>query len=475
MENVEFATPIAAGSDRYRAILRLALPTVGAMLSQSIVNEVDVVYFSHLPCPESSNGQAALLPSLILFWLFGGSLSAISVGTQALVARRYAEGDRRAAGAVLANAMFFSVIGGAIFSAIGLALLPWLVRSMVSVPEVQDVAISYTRWRLLGVVSMVTTMSIKAFFDGIGKTHVHLVAAIVMNVANIILCWAFIFGHLGAPRMGAPGAGLGAFTATWIGCAIMLLYVVLVRRDYVPMQRENLSREASWSMIKLSAPAAAATVVMMVGFGLFARTAAALDAAAGAAATVVPGRCGGVEAVNSAANTDIVETLKLTFTACMAFGTATATLIGQSLGRKQPDEAQKWGWASVKLGLVIFGVVGLCEGVFFTRELVAFISNSQAVRAAAFLPMRIMGIVTPLIAVAMILSEGLFGAGSTKFVAAAQFALVFGWLVPGAYALGLRFHLGLNGIWIAGVIYACLAAAVMSAKFAGGTWKTIRL
>jgi putative MATE family efflux protein len=475
MENVEFATRIAARSDRYRAILRLALPTVGAMVSQSIVNEVDVVYFSHLPCPESSNGQAALLPSLILFWLFGGSLSAISVGTQALVARRYAEGDRRAAGAVLANAAFFSIAGGAVFSALGIALLPWLVRSMVSVPEVQDVAISYTRWRLLGVVSMVTTMSIKAFFDGIGKTHVHLVAAVVMNVANVILCWALIFGHLGAPRMGAPGAGLGAFIATWIGCGIMVFYAVLVRHEYVPMQRENLSQKLSWSMIKLSAPAAAATIVMMVGFGLFARTAAALDASAGLAAHVVLGRCGGVEAVNSAANTDIVETLKLTFTACMAFGTATATLIGQSLGRKDPDEAQRWGWASVRLGLVIFGVVGLCEGVLFTRELVAFISNSEAVQAAAFFPMRIMGIVTPLIAVAMILSEGLFGAGSTKFVAGAQFLLVFGWLVPGAYALGLPLHLGLNGIWIAGVIYACLAAAVMSAKFAGGTWKAIRL
>ena len=80
------------------------------MLSQSVVNEIDVVFFSHLPCPESSNGQAALLPSLILVWLFGGSLSAISVGTQAIVARRYAEGDRPAAGAVLANAAFFCLV-----------------------------------------------------------------------------------------------------------------------------------------------------------------------------------------------------------------------------------------------------------------------------------------------------------------------------------------------------------------------------
>ena len=99
METVDLAAPLVHERDRYGAILRLALPTVVAMLSQSIVNEIDVVFFSHLPCPESSNGQAALLPSLILVWLFGGSLSALSVGTQAIVARRYAEGDRPAAGA----------------------------------------------------------------------------------------------------------------------------------------------------------------------------------------------------------------------------------------------------------------------------------------------------------------------------------------------------------------------------------------
>jgi Na+-driven multidrug efflux pump len=189
----------------------------------------------------------------------------------------------------------------------------------------------------------------------------------------------------------------------------------------------------------------------------------------------VVGRCGIAEAVNSAANTDIVETLKLTFTACLAFGTATATLIGQSLGRRRPDEAQKWGWASVRLGALIFGVVGLCEGVLFTDPLVAFITNSTAVRAAATFPMHIMGVVTPIIAVAMILSEGLFGAGSTKFVAVAQLLLVFVFLVPGAYLLGVRLHLSLNGIWISAFIYACLAAIVMSVKFAGGSWKQIKL
>jgi multidrug resistance protein, MATE family len=475
METVDLAAPLVHERHRYAAILRLALPTVVAMLSQSVVNEIDVVFFSHLPCPESSNGQAALLPSLILVWLFGGSLSAISVGTQAIVARRYAEGDRPAAGAVLTNAAFFCLVAGAAFSVIGIVCLPWLVKTMIGVPEVQAVALDYTRWRLLGVVSMAATMAIKAFFDGLGKTHVHLVAALVMNVANVILCWMLIFGHGGAPRMGAPGAGLSAFIATWIGLAIMIGYAALVRREYQPLRLGNLSRKLTASILSLSVPAAAATVIMMVGFGLFARTAGQLDARAAVGGGAAVGRCGGVEAVNSAANTDITETLKLTFTACIAFGTATATLIGQSLGRRRPDEAQKWGWASVRLGFVLFGLVGLCEGVLFTEPVVAFLSNSPAVRAAAVFPMRIMGIVTPIIAVALILSEGLFGAGSTRFVAVAQLVLVFGWLVPGAYILGVVLHLGLNGIWIAAFGYACLAAVVMSTKFAGGSWKKIKL
>jgi len=470
----DIAAPFVLGKNRYGTILRLATPTVLAMLSQSVVNEIDVVFFSHLPCPESSNGQAALLPSLILVWLFGGSLSAISVGTQAIVARRYAEGQRHAAGAALANAGFFCVVGGAAFSVIGIAALPWLIKAMIGVPQVQAVALSYTRWRLLGVVSMALTMAIKAFFDGIGKTHVHLVAALVMNVFNVLFCWMFIFGNLGAPRMGAPGAGLSAFIATWIGLAIMILYAGLVRDEYQPMRWVNVSRKLLWTILKLSVPAAAATVAMMIGFGLFARTAGSLDETASAAVRVA-GRCGAVEAVNSAANTDITETLKLTFTACIAFGTATATLIGQALGRREPEEAQKWGWASVRLGLVVFGVVGLCEGWLFTHQVVNFISTSAAVRAASIFPMRVMGIATPLIAVALILSEGLFGAGSTRFVAAAQALMVFGWLVPGAYLIGVVLHRSLDGIWIAAAIYACIAATVMSVKFAGGGWKRIVL
>ncbi|MCL2723830.1 MAG: MATE family efflux transporter [Polyangiaceae bacterium] len=452
----------------YRTILRLAWPTVIAMLSQSFVNEVDVLFFARLPHPESSNAQAALLPSLLMVWLFGGSLGAISVGTQAFTARRYAERKYDDAGAVLANAVWFCLLTGIALSLFGWITIHWLLGLMLKVPEAHALAYSYSKWRLLGIVSMSTTMALKAFFDGIGKTWVHLVAALIMNVFNILFCWMFIFGRLGAPRMGAPGAGFAAFIATWIGLGIMIAYAARERGKFHPVRWSNISLKLTWNILKLSIPAALATIVMMIGFGLFTKVAGQLDAAA-----ALESGNDAREAVNGAATTDIVEILKLTFTACLAFGTATATLVAQSLAAKRPNDATRFGWASVRLGLVIFGAVGLMEGVLFTPQLVHFFSHSEAVREVMVIPMRMMGIVTPIIAVAMILSEALFGAGNTKFVAAAQFCLVFIVLVPLAWLGGMRF--GLVGMWSAAVVYSICAAIVMSLKFRGGSWKSIKL
>jgi MATE family multidrug resistance protein len=452
----------------YKTIFALALPTVVAMVAQSVVNEIDVVFFAHLPNPEASNSQAALLPSLILLWTFGGSLSAISVGTQALVARRYAERDFEAAGAVLANAVWFTLVGGAVMSLLGLAALYPASHFVSKNPAVQATIRGYAGIRICGVISMGMTMGIKAFFDGIGRTRVHLVASIVMNALNVLLCYTFIFGHFGAPRLGAFGAGLAAFIATWVGLGVMILYAAGTMRQYRWLRWSNISRTLTWSILKLSIPAGLATVVMMVGFALYSKIASSLDDAAVLAGSVT-------EAVNSAATTDIVEILKLTFTACIGFGTATATLVGQSLGAKKPDEAARYGWASARLGFVLFGLIGLCEGVFFTPQIVHFLTHSPAVYTAAIVPMRIMGLATPIIAVAMILSEALFGAGNPRFVAITQLILVFGCLVPGSYLLGVVAGKGLVGVWSAAVVYAVFAAIAMTLKFRQGTWRHIQL
>jgi Na+-driven multidrug efflux pump len=237
--------------------------------------------------------------------------------------------------------------------------------------------------------------------------------------------------------------------------------------------RKRLSRPLIRDLLKLSVPSAVATVAVMTGFAFFTFIVGRLDAMSGG--ETIAGQCGGLEPVNGAATTDVVGVLKLTFTACLGFGTSTATLVSQSLGAREPEKAARFGWASVRLGLVIFGIVGLLEGVIFTRPILAFVTSSEAVRQAALLPMRTMGICTPLIAVGMILTQALFGAGNSRFVMIAELILHFTCLVPLAWLLGITFGFGLPGIWAAAVAYVVGLGAVMTWKFARGDWKEIRL
>jgi len=460
-----------------RVILKLALPTVFAMLTQSAVNEVDIIFFSRLPCPESSTAQAALFPSLILLWMFGGSLSAISVGTQAISARRFAEGKSVDTGAVLVNSWVCSLLASIVFTGIGYLVMPLALHALVKLPEVREAAQGYLNWRLLGITSMSVTFSFKAFFDGIGKTHVHMVASVVMNVINVLLCIMLIFGYFGAPRMGMAGAGMAGAASSWVGLLIMVAWATLphYRSNFRPFDVTRVVRGLVTDILRLSVPSAIATVAVMSGFALFSGIVSHLDSISHA--TVLNAECPGgrAEAVNGAATMMIVGILKLTFTACLAFGTSTATLVSQSLGAGEPNKAERFGWVSVRLGLLIFGVVGLLEGVIFTKPLLHLVTQSPAVFDTALVPMRMMGLCTPLIAVGMILTQALFGAGNTRFVMLVELVLHFMCLVPLAWLFGITLHLGLPGIWSSAVVYVLLLTTAMIWKFRRGDWKTISI
>jgi putative MATE family efflux protein len=471
------AANLVTAGPAHKAVLRLALPTVAAMLTQSLVNEIDIVFFARLPCPESSNAQAALLPSLIVLWLFGGSLGAISVGTQAYTARRFAERDREAAGAVLANSAAFSLVAGVLFAALGYLAMPHILGLILAKsPGAYDAALRYLSWRLLGVTSMATSFAFKAFFDGIGKTQVHLVAAVVMNALNVVLCWLLIFGNeaLGVHKMGIAGAGLAGFISTYVGLFIMVGYALhpAYRKAFHPFSFAKLDKGLLWPVLKLSIPSAVATIVGMAGFYLFSLIANQLDALHPAG--VASGACGAGEPVNGAATTVIVGVLKLTLTACLAFGTSTATLVAQSIGERDPDKAERFGWVSVRLGVLIFGTVGLLEAIF-APQLLGFVTHSELVHQAALGPLRLMGLCTPLLAVGMIVTQALFGAGNTRFVAIAEFVLHFTCLVPLAWLFGIGLGFGLNGIWAAAVVYVMLLSGIMSMKFRSGDWKRIQI
>jgi len=270
------------------------------------------------------------------------------------------------------------------------------------------------------------------------------------------------------------GAGLAGCISSWLGLVVMVVWIVLPRyqRDHRPFDFSGLSRSLVGDILRLSIPSAVATMAVMTGFALFSAIVSELDHASGVATSPL---LKSTEAVNSAATTVIVGILKLTFTACLAFGTSTATLVSQSLGEGDTKKAERFGWVSVSLGLMIFGVVGLFEGAVFTRAILGVVTRSDAVFNAALVPLRMMGAATPLIATGMILTQALFGAGNTRFVMIAELILHFGCLVPLAWLLGVVLKLGLIGIWSSALVYVVLLTALMVLKFRSGDWKAIKI
>jgi putative MATE family efflux protein len=447
-----------------RRILALAGPVILAMLTQTGVNIVDTYFIGKLPPAVASDGQSALTPSLMFLWAVGGFLSAVSVGTQATTARRFGEGRFPAAGAVLPNAMVIALLGGALGALLGWFALPTAFGLLSDNPNVIALGTAYSRWRFLGIASMAATAACKAFYDGIGVTHLHLVAAVVMNVVNLVLCWALIFGNLGAPAMGVEGAGLAACISTWIGLAVMIAFTLRTedRRRFRFYRKGTLSWTTIRQLLRLSVPGGVATSVVMFGFLLFTKVVGLIDAQAMAA--------GARHSYNGAATTIIIEVLSATFVSCLAFGTSTATLVGQSLGQGDPDLAARYAWTSVKLGALIFGAIGLLMFLFPAQVLGVF-SQEPEVVAVGIVPMRIVATMGPVIATAMILTQALFGAGETRYVMVVEMALHFLLLVPAAWLLGMVLGFGLPGVWTAAAIYAIALAGFMVARFTSGSWK----
>lgn len=482
-------------------LLRLAYPVVLAMLTQTAINLLDTIMVGRLPKQYSIAGQSAIGYSLILLWGVGGFLSAFAVGTQAITARRYGEGSWRGAGRTLTNSLVLTVTTGTL-AAVG----AWLAIGHVfpffnSDPDVLELGIPYARWRMVGVFPMVVTVSFKAFFDGIGFTKAHMIAAIAMNLVNVVLNYVLIFGCGPIEPMYVEGAGLASTIASSIGLLIVAHFTLWprYRQRFDYFRLSALRPRVMWEIVRISVPSGLATTFVMTGFALFLKIVGILDERT-VSATVAqagmwrPGDLASLTALNAvplsgdlylhalqsrppifvAATKVIIDIMSVTFMTCIAFGTATATLVGQSLGAGRPDLAERYGWESVRVGVYATGALGLLA-IAAPDLLLGIFSKDVEVVTAGRAALRMLGAGEWLIAVALILSQALYGAGNSKYVMKVELLLHMTCLVPLAYLLGVVLDLGLVGIWSSALAYLSLMAAAMSWKFARGDWKSIRI
>lgn len=456
-------------------IVHLGWPVIVGMLTQSAINTIDLIMVGRLDDSLAVPGTAAIMASVILLWAYGGFLSSISVGTQALCARRFSEGHHQEAGAVLTNSIAVAVLASLVVTTLALIMVEPSMLFLSKSVEVQMMGNDYSHIRLLGLPSMALMASFKSFYDGIGAVKVHMCVAIIMNIVNIIANYFLIYGFehslIHIPAFGVCGAAWGSVISSYVGLIIMFLWAQQDQHRFMIFHIKNLNKSISLKIAKLSFWSGLATVVLMTGVALFNHIVSSIDDIAGEGS------------INASAASIITHIMMLVFMTCLAFGTSTATLVSQSIGVKNFHLAKRYVKQCVLLAVYMMSIFGILAFLFPKVILNLFLPSDlngnvlkDLVIAKAIPSLKITALLlSPTAAAGLVLTQALYGAGETRYVLMVEFILHFFCLVPLAWFLAIMLNMGILGCWIAAIVYATGLAIFTGQRFIKGKWQAFNL
>ena len=241
--------------------------------------------------------------------------------------------------------------------------------------------------------------------------------------------------------------------------AALILFVLFKRGSILKLPVRGgwrLQREAINRILNIGWPAAAEQIVFQIGFLVFSALAIFLG-------------------TNDLAAQQIAFNISnFSILPAFAFGVAATTLVGQSLGAKNPERAQASAWQALKSGMVWMLLMGV--GFFFGRGfLVGMYTNDAAVQRLGEMCLTFIAFAQPLQCVSIVLASALRGAGDTRATLVFTFVCIWILRVAFGYLLGIVLGMGLFGMWLAWYADFVTRAVLVYLRFQAGRWKELRV
>ncbi|MGB1701113.1 MAG: MATE family efflux transporter, partial [Nannocystaceae bacterium] len=254
--------------------------------------------------------------------------------------------------------------------------------------------------------------------------------------------------------------------SSWVGLAVMVGASVRreVRERFHPFQLRHLDLGIMGRIVRLMLPSGSASVFLMVGFLLFVKGVSRVDAQAGVG-----------DNLNAAATTILMYILGMVALPLMAFGSATATAVSQALGADKRNLAARAGWEAARGAVVATALVSVVIWIWSDAIIYVWNPANEAIQEVLVGPLRLVAAMLPVIAVGLVLSQALYGAGANVYVMICEGILHAGVLVPMSWLLGPVMGYGLLGCWAGGGVYVLGLALTMTVRFAGSSWREIKL
>ena len=348
----------------------------------------------------------------------------------------------------LVTAFLAAIPSAILFALTGRVMVMWGQEA-----ELSQLAQDYAVVQIPGLPFFLVFLVLRQWLQGRGIMRPALWVSLIANGVNALANWILIYGHLGFPALGLEGAGIAtALTEAFMCLALasIIWKYRLLRGSWTGWERRALSLPDLRRVFGFGGP-----VALQLGFEYWAF----------AIATFMAGMLGAAEL---ASHTIVLNLASITFMVPLGIATAAVTRVGNLIGARSPERAQRAAWVSLALG----GAAMVCSAVVFIllrHALPRLYSEDAAVLAlsAAILP----------VAAAFQVFDGLQvvgggvlrGMGRTRSAAVFNFLAYYVLALPLAWWWAIRGGGGLMALWWAQCLGLGVSATLVVAwvKFFG--------
>ncbi len=441
-----------------RTLTFLALPVLGEQVLSMTVGLTDVWLAGHLG-DASADATAAVGSISYFLWLIGLITGTINAGSTAIIARAMGARHRSLANKVCGQSVAAAMLMGVVLAAVMFTLAEPIARLTGLPDSARPMALLYLRILAFSLPFSTLIFAGNACLRGAGDTLTPAVVMILVDGVNAVLSVSLTRGLLGFPALGFRGIAIGTLTAYVVG-GTFLLVVLLSGKGKLRLFPHRM--RPHWltmkRILRIGVPSGIeGTLTWGAQFVIL---------------NIINRGPGG--SVAGAAHAVAIRVESFSFLLGFAIATATATLVGQSLGMRNPRRAARAAWLAFAVG----GSVMACWGVVFVltpHTLTSLLTSDPRIADLAATCLVPAGFAQIGFAAAMIFGGALRGAGDTLNVMRITLASTFALRLAGVLIVGVWLELGVTAIWVVLCAELTIRGGLMFASFLRGKWKHVEV
>lgn len=404
-------------------MIRLALPLVLTEVGWMAMGVEDTMFVGRV----GAQAMGAVSLGTMLFYAVSICASGLLLGLDTVVSQSYGAGDRDDCRHSLIGGVWLSLFLIPIVMVIVWAMIPLLAALHIDPAVMRDLT-PYLRALNWSAPALVLFFGFRRYLQSINIIRPVMLTLVTSNAVNIFCNWIFVFGNLGAPKLGAEGAGWATFVSR-IYMALVLGAVIWMNDPRLPHVPWKPDFTRVKELLRLGMPAAG-----QIGLetGVFAVT------------TVLIGKLG---ATQLAGHQIALITVSMTYMMPLGISSAAAVRVGHAIGRGDAEGMKRAGWTALGLGAAVMSCAALAL-LIFPHWIARLFTPESDVIAAGVVLLRIAAFFQLFDGLQVVATGALRGAGDTRTPMICHFAGYWAIGLPLGSVLCFRYGLGAPGLWM---------------------------